>query len=44
MTQRMEVFSMGKNVNRPFSRNFDTFDIFLVKITDLDANTSILVC
>ena len=40
----MEVFSMGKNVNRHFSRNFDTFDIFLIKITDLNANTSILAC
>ena len=40
----MEVFSMGKNVNRHFSRNFDNFDIFLIKITDLNANTSILAC
>ena len=29
---------MGKNVNRHFSRNFDAFDIFLIKITDLHAN------
>ena len=35
---------MGKNVNRHFSRNFDTFDIFLIKITDHNANISILAC
>ena len=29
---------MGKNVNRQFSQNFNTFDIFLIKITDLNAN------
>ena len=38
VTQRMEMLCMGRNVNRHFSRNFDTFDIFLINITDLDAN------
>ena len=35
---------MGQSVNGHFSQNFDTFDIFLIKITDINANTSILVC
>ena len=34
---------MGKNVNRHFSQNFYIFDIFLLKMTDLNANTSITV-
>ena len=38
VTQRMEMLWMGKNVNRHFRQNFDTSDILLINITDLNAN------
>ena len=34
----------GENANRHFERNFDTLIFFLIEITDLNANTSMLVC
>ena len=40
VTQSMEVLCMGKNV-QDFRRNFYISDIFVTKITDLNANTSI---